>query len=44
MLGEIIMDGIHLLGEWYGCKADMPEMTHLLHCERLPAPSPARWE
>jgi S-adenosylmethionine decarboxylase len=22
------MDGIHLLGEWYGCTADMPEMTH----------------
>ncbi len=22
------MDGIHLLGEWYGCNADMPEMTH----------------
>jgi S-adenosylmethionine decarboxylase proenzyme len=22
------MDGIHLLGEWYGCDADMPEMTH----------------
>jgi S-adenosylmethionine decarboxylase len=22
------MDGIHLLGEWYGCAADMPEMTH----------------
>ena len=21
------MDGIHLLGEWYGCPADMPEMT-----------------
>jgi S-adenosylmethionine decarboxylase proenzyme len=20
------MDGIHLLGEWYGCPADMPEM------------------
>ena len=29
MLGGIIMEGIHLLGEWYGCKADMPEMTHL---------------
>jgi S-adenosylmethionine decarboxylase proenzyme len=22
------MDGIHLLGEWYGCPADTPEMTH----------------
>ncbi|MEO8741265.1 MAG: S-adenosylmethionine decarboxylase, partial [Casimicrobiaceae bacterium] len=22
------MDGIHLLGEWYGCTAEMPEMTH----------------
>jgi S-adenosylmethionine decarboxylase len=22
------MDGIHLLGEWYGCPADMPEMLH----------------
>jgi S-adenosylmethionine decarboxylase proenzyme len=21
------MDGIHLLGEWYGCPAVMPEMT-----------------
>src|SRR5438067_11996509 len=21
------MDGIHLLGEWYGCPAAMPEMT-----------------
>ena len=21
------MDGIHLLGEWYGCPADAPEMT-----------------
>ena len=21
------MDGIHLLGEWYGCPADLPEMT-----------------
>src|ERR1700746_1350847 len=21
------MDGIHLLGEWYGCAAAMPEMT-----------------
>jgi S-adenosylmethionine decarboxylase proenzyme len=21
------MDGIHLLGEWYGCAADLPEMT-----------------
>lgn len=20
------MDGIHLLGEWYGCPADLPEM------------------
>jgi hypothetical protein len=28
--GEIIMDGIHLLGEWYGCKADTPEMTHVV--------------
>jgi S-adenosylmethionine decarboxylase proenzyme len=23
------MDGIHLLGEWYGCVADSPEMTHV---------------
>src|SRR4249920_558064 len=23
-----IMDGIHLLGEWYGCNADMPEITN----------------
>ena len=22
------MDGIHLLGEWYGCNADMPEITN----------------
>jgi S-adenosylmethionine decarboxylase proenzyme len=22
------MDGIHLLGEWYGCAAEMPEMTN----------------
>ncbi|GIK87328.1 MAG: adenosylmethionine decarboxylase [Burkholderiales bacterium] len=22
------MDGIHLLGEWYGCPADKPEMLH----------------
>ena len=22
------MDGIHLLGEWYGCPIDAPEMTH----------------
>ena len=22
------MDGIHLHGEWYGCTADLPEMTH----------------
>ncbi len=21
------MEGMHLLGEWYGCEADMPEMT-----------------
>ena len=21
------MDGIHLLGEWYGCPANLPEMT-----------------
>ena len=21
------MDGIHLLGEWYGCAPDLPEMT-----------------
>ena len=21
------MDGIHLLGEWYGCPADTPEFT-----------------
>ena len=21
------MDGIHLLGEWYGCRADTPEFT-----------------
>ena len=21
------MDGIHLLGEWYGCSVDAPEMT-----------------
>jgi S-adenosylmethionine decarboxylase proenzyme len=21
------MDGIHLLGEWYGCPTDLPEMT-----------------
>src|SRR5437879_13666287 len=23
------MDGIHLLGEWYGCAADIPEMTRV---------------
>ena len=22
------MDGIHLLGEWYGCAAEMPEMAN----------------
>src|SRR5512133_2556548 len=22
------MDGIHLLGEWYGCTGDLAEMTH----------------
>lgn len=22
------MDGIHLLGEWYGCPAETPEMLH----------------
>lgn len=22
------MEGMHLLGEWYGIAADMPEMTH----------------
>ena len=22
------MDGIHLLGEWYGCRPDLPEMIH----------------
>ena len=22
------MDGIHLLGEWYGCPVELPEMTH----------------
>ena len=22
------MEGIHLLGEWYGCAPDAPEMTH----------------
>ena len=22
------MDGIHLLGEWYGCPSDLPEMTN----------------
>ncbi len=22
------MDGIHLLGEWYGCPADTPAFTH----------------
>lgn len=29
------MDGIHLLGEWYGCVADMPEMTHAEALRRL---------
>jgi len=24
------MDGIHLLGEWYDCHADTPEMTHAM--------------
>ena len=24
------MDGIHLLGEWYDCPADTPEMTHAM--------------
>lgn len=23
------MDGIHLLGEWYDCRADMPEMARV---------------
>jgi S-adenosylmethionine decarboxylase len=26
LLGRRLMDGIHLLGEWYGCPADSPEM------------------
>ena len=25
--GGRLMDGIHLLGEWYGCPADTPEFT-----------------
>ena len=25
--GGRLMDGIHLLGEWYGCPADAPEFT-----------------
>jgi S-adenosylmethionine decarboxylase proenzyme len=29
------MDGIHLLGEWYGCAADSPEMTHVLPLRTL---------
>src|SRR5437762_14298954 len=27
-VGRTTMDGIHLLGEWYGCPIDAPEMTH----------------
>jgi S-adenosylmethionine decarboxylase len=30
-----IMDGIHLLGEWYGCAADSPEMTRVLPLRSL---------
>ena len=26
-MGRRLMDGIHLLGEWYGCPVDAPEMT-----------------
>jgi S-adenosylmethionine decarboxylase len=29
LAGERNMDGIHLLGEWYGCAADSPEMTRV---------------
>jgi S-adenosylmethionine decarboxylase proenzyme len=29
------MDGIHLLGEWYGCAADSPEMTRVLPLRTL---------
>ena len=25
--GGRLMDGIHLLGEWYGCPAETPEFT-----------------
>ena len=28
------MDGIHLLGEWYGCPADTPEMTRAARAAR----------
>jgi len=28
LLGRRLMDGIHLLGEWYGCAADAPEMIN----------------
>ena len=39
------MDGIHLLGEWYGCPADTPEFTRaaplreqlVVDCEHLRA-------
>ena len=34
------MDGIHLLGEWYGCPADLPEMTR---AEAARLHDPARW-
>jgi S-adenosylmethionine decarboxylase len=28
------MDGIHLLGEWYGCSVDAPEMTRAADLRR----------
>ena len=27
LFGRRLLDGIHLLGEWYGCPSDLPEMT-----------------
>ena len=39
------MDGIHLLGEWYGCAADSPEMTQRRsRCERCACSVPKRRE
>jgi hypothetical protein len=36
------MDGIHLLGEWYGCPADTPEFTRSEALRRMPCGNPRR--